>query len=102
MSILHTVNKSPFEKSSLESCLKYAKGGSAILLIEDAVYAALQGTAIGERLGAVDKELGVFVLGPDLMARGLVDKPLIENIEVVDYEGFVELAAQYDKVQAWL
>jgi len=102
MSILHTVNKSPFEKSSLESCLKYVKANSAILLIEDAVYAALQGTEIGERLGSAASEVRLFVLGPDLRARGLVDKPLIETIEVVDYEGFVELAAQYDKVQAWL
>ena len=102
MSILHTVNKSPFEKSSLESCLKYAKDDSAILLIEDAVYASLQGTEIGERLGSAASEVRLFVLGPDLKARGLMDKPLIEDIEVVDYEGFVELAAQYDKAQAWL
>ncbi len=44
MSILHTVNKSPFEKNNLESCLRYAKSGSAILLIEDGIYAALAGT----------------------------------------------------------
>jgi len=102
MTILHTVNKSPFEKSSLQSCLKYVKDNSAILLIEDAVYAALQGTEIGECLGSTASEVRLFVLGPDLRARGLMDKPLIEAIEVVDYEGFVELAAQYDKVQAWL
>jgi tRNA 2-thiouridine synthesizing protein B len=102
MSILNTVNKSPFEKNSWESCLKYAKGNSAILLIEDAVYSALQGTEIGERLGSVASEVRLFVLGPDLKARGLMDKPLIEAIEVVDYEGFVALATQYDKVQAWL
>ena len=35
MSELHTVNKSPFEKSSLESCLSHVAEGSAVLLIED-------------------------------------------------------------------
>ena len=37
--MLHTVNKSPFDKSSLDTCLKFAKAGSSILLIEDGVYA---------------------------------------------------------------
>ena len=42
--MLHIVNKSPFERNSLESCLKHAVKGSAILLIEDGIYAALKGT----------------------------------------------------------
>ena len=42
--MLHTINKSPFEKSSLQTCLRYADDGSSILLIEDGVYAASKGT----------------------------------------------------------
>ena len=42
--MLHTVNKSPTEKSSLLSCLRLAQSGSDILLIEDGVYAAMSGT----------------------------------------------------------
>ena len=38
--MLHIVNKSPQERSTLESCLRVARPGSALLLIEDAVYAA--------------------------------------------------------------
>ena len=102
MSILHTVNKSPFEKSSLTSCLKYAKPGSALLLIEDGVYAALRDTAVAEQLRAAAGELRLYVLAPDLQARGFGSAPLIEGIERVDYHGFVDLAAQYGKVQAWL
>ena len=45
MSILHTVNKTPFERNSLESCLKFASPGAAVLLIEDGVYAALAGSS---------------------------------------------------------
>jgi len=33
--MLHTVNKSPFERNTLQSCLRLAKPGSAILLIEE-------------------------------------------------------------------
>ncbi len=50
MSILHTVNKSPYEKNSLDSCLNLAKEGSAVLLIEDGVYAALKGAAKEPRM----------------------------------------------------
>ena len=33
--MLHTVNKSPFEKNSLETCLRLANDKSSIILIED-------------------------------------------------------------------
>ena len=48
MADLHTVNKSPFEKNSLETAIKYSLPGSAILLLEDGVYGAMQGTAAEE------------------------------------------------------
>jgi len=46
--MLHTVNKSPFEKNSLETCLRLIDDNSAILLIEDGVYGALKNTSISE------------------------------------------------------
>ncbi len=100
--MLHTVNKSPFEKNTLQSCLRLAKPGSAILLIEDGVYAALSGTAvsgvIAERMG----DFSFYVLGPDIAARGLGESPLIEGVHVVDYGGFVDLVTQHDATNAWL
>jgi sulfur relay protein TusB/DsrH len=38
--MLHTVNKSPFDSHSLQTCLGLAKAGSDILLIEIALGAA--------------------------------------------------------------
>lgn len=102
MSILHTVNKSPFERNSLESCLKFATDGAAVLLIEDAVYAALSGTSAEAQVATALDKLRVYVLGPDLEARGFREDRLIAGIGVVDYAGFVDLAAEHDKVQAWL
>ncbi len=81
MSVLHTVNKSPFERNSLDSCLKFAQAGAAVLLIEDGVYAALTGTSaearVKEALGAVK----IYVLGPDLKARGFSDQRVISGIK---------------------
>lgn len=100
--MLHTVNKSPFEKDSLNACLRLAKAGSAILLIEDGVYAAIKGTAVEDRVKAAVGDKKVFALGPDIKARGLDEGQVIDGITVVDYSGFVDLAAENDKVQAWL
>ena len=102
MSILHTVNKTPFERNSLESCLKFASGGAAVLMMEDGVYGALKGTSAESMVAAALDNLSVYVLGPDLAARGLSEDRLIEGVKVVDYAGFVDLAAENDKVQAWL
>ena len=51
--MLHTVNKSPYEKNSLDTCLRLAKQGSAILLIEDGVYAATGGTSETDKMKRV-------------------------------------------------
>ena len=104
MTLLHTVNKSPFESNSFDICLGYAKEGSTVLLIEDGVYAATTGTSAAEKIqNAIQAASGVTfaVLGPDLQARGLEGK-LADGIKVVDYEGFVNLAAENDSVQSWL
>jgi tRNA 2-thiouridine synthesizing protein B len=102
MTVLHTVNKSPFERNSLDSCLKFAQAGAAVLLIEDGVYAALTGTSAEDRLKDALGSVKIYVLGPDLKARGFSEGRVISGISVVDYAGFVDLAAEHGKVQAWL
>lgn len=100
MTILHTVNKSPFESSTFDTCLGLAKDGSTVLLIEDGVYAATTGHSAAEKISNAGG-ISFAVLGPDLQARGLEGK-LADGIKVVDYEGFVNLVAEHDSVQSWL
>ena len=100
--MLHTVNKSPFERNALESCLRLAASGASVLLIEDGVIAALAGTAAGETIAKRHGDLKFYVLGPDIAARGLEDKPLVDGIEIVVYGGFVDLVTEHDAVHAWL
>lgn len=99
--ILHTVNKSPYAASALESCLARLTGGAALLLIEDGVYAALAGGTFAERLVSAGRQHALYVLGPDLAARGLAERPLVDGLRVIDYQGFVQLAADHSAVQAW-
>ncbi len=102
MAKLHTVNKSPYEKTSLAACISRSSAGSAILLIEDGVYAALAGGSAAALVKEALSDRKVYVLGPDLKARGLANQALIEGVESVDFDGFVDLTAQYDQVKAWL
>ena len=102
MSTLHTVNKSPFGHNSLATCLEYASSGSAVLMIEDGVYGALKGTAAEKQVADAAGNVKICVLGPDLKARGFAEDRVIDGVSVVDYAGFVDLAAENGKVQAWL
>ncbi len=102
MSVLHTVNKSPFEKAAFESCLKHTGPGDAVLLIEDGVYAAVKGTAVADRIAGGNGAVSLYALGPDLAARGITESAVIETVKVVDYGGFVDLITEYDVSQAWL
>jgi tRNA 2-thiouridine synthesizing protein B len=98
--MLHIINKSPLANSTLESCLRVATGGE-ILLIEDAVYAATKGNAFEKKLSAAAGRLKVYVLQPDLDARGVGDR-VIAGVTPVDYAGFVDLAANNKSCQSWL
>lgn len=101
MAILHTVNKSPFGNNSLERCLSMAKDGSSILLIEDGVYGATKGTVMSPMVEKAMKSVKVYALTGDVEARGVKGR-VIDGIELVDYAGFVNLAAESSQVQSWL
>jgi tRNA 2-thiouridine synthesizing protein B len=99
--MLHIVNKSPGERSTLDSCLAHARPGHAVLLIEDAVYAATKGHAAAARVSQALATIKVYVLAPDLEARARAGA-LLEGVTSVDYRGFVDLVTQNPRVQSWL
>ena len=99
--MLHTVNKSPFENRTLETCLRFARQGSAVLLVEDGVYAAARGTAVSGQVQEAMKNLSIYALKPDVEARGMQNR-VIDGVRLVDYGGFVDLVAEHNAVQSWL
>lgn len=105
--ILHTVNKSPFTNLCLADCLRCVAPGDAVLLIEDGVYGGTcQQSATLTALQINITELATtgarfYVLSPDLEARGLHHLPLLKGLEMVDYDDFVDLVTQSDKVLSW-
>jgi tRNA 2-thiouridine synthesizing protein B len=102
MSLLHIVNKSHFDRAALQTCLRLVKRGSGILLIEDAVYAAQKLEMVNQSLAGAMVGNAVYVLEPDIRARGIPIEWILDEITPVDYEGFVDLATQYDNTMSWL
>lgn len=102
MSMLHTVNKSPLDRTALESAIKHATKGSAILMIEDGIYGAMKGTIKADMVSNAMGDISFYVMGPDLKARGIAEDKVIDGIKVVDYNGFVDLVAEHDCSQSWL
>ena len=102
MSTLHTVNKSPFDRNSLETCLRLASKGNAVLLLEDGVYGAMKGSNASGMVEKALSDVSIYVLGSDMKARGVDESKIIDGIKVIDYKGFVDLTVENDKVNAWL
>jgi len=98
--MLNIVNKSPSSGSALDSALRLS-GSGALLLIEDAVYAATRGNPAETQVRSALERLKIYVLAPDLEARGMADR-LTEGVTAVDYGGFVDLVAEHPNCQSWL
>ncbi len=103
MPTLHTVNKSAFERNSLESCLSVCKTDASVLLFEDAVVSGLQNTTVSNQITqAAGSGIKLYALSEDLKARGLSEERVMPEITLVDYPGFVKLTVENDRVQNWL
>ena len=102
MSVLHIVNKSPYDRNSLDTCLRLAKADSAILLIEDGIYAVQKNAAAADQVRTAMNQHQIYALKPDLQARGISEDSMVDGIKLIDYDGFVELTTEYDKLQSWL
>jgi len=97
MSILHTVNTSPFQTQALQQCLTLLNEGDSLLLIEDAVIAAQAAHPLLAELTELSGQGRLQVLAADLEARG------INNTigKKCSYSDFVELAATHTSQLAW-
>ena len=99
--MLHTVNKSPLERNTLQSCLEHAKPGSAVLLMEDAIYGATKGTTASDMVKDAMSNVTIYALQPDVDARGMAGK-VMDGIKLIGYGDFVDLVTEHANTQAWL
>jgi len=97
--MLYMVNKSPLSTSSLSTALRIAPQGAPILLYEDGVYAAMPGAKSEPWVKAALARHPLYALDADLEARGI--GKVIKGVQVIGYDGFVELVEQHNVVP-WL
>ncbi len=101
MSILHTINKSPFSHTTLASCLQVCGNEDGILLLEDGVFGVLASSPCAEELFVlIETGVKVYALKGDINARGLQEK-IPTSIQLIDYNGFVQLSIEHKCVQSW-
>ncbi len=101
MATLNIVNKSPYEKRSLDQCMNRLAEGDSVLLIEDATVIAVGQNSYREQLQSAAGKVNWYVLQPDLQARGMAGGDLVEGVTAVNYEGFVDLVTDHDRVHSW-
>ncbi len=87
MAALHLVNKA----AALQQCLAVAGADDAVLLLEDGVYAVVASLA---------RQRPVYVLEPDVTARGLADR-LGKQTNLASDADFVALVAAHQPVVTW-
>jgi len=97
--MLFTLNNSSITSNSLDSLLRIAPSGTPILLYEDGVFSAMEGTRDSEKVKNALNDHPIYALDADVEARGL--KNLIKGIKMISYDGFVELVEENDVVP-WL
>jgi tRNA 2-thiouridine synthesizing protein B len=97
--MLYMVNKSPQSTDGLYSLLRIAPIGAPVLLYEDGVYAALPRAKSAPVVEGAMADHPIYALDADLEARGIGS--VIDGIQIIGYDGFVELVEQHD-VAPWL
>jgi len=74
--------------------------GDAVLMIEDGVLGARNGSSAAAAVKAALENSSVYALSSDLAARGIKPEQLIEGVQAVDYGGFVDLVTQHARTVA--
>lgn len=97
MTVLHTLSAAP-SSSAYADCIRLLAAGDALLLLGDAVYAAMDGTAACSQLR--DSGADLYVLEADALSAGIQGR-VNKQVVNVDFDVFAALTEQFAKQQAW-
>lgn len=95
--MLHILRRSPFH-TDFDTLLRCMSEGDDLLLLQDGVIAAVNGTRYLERLLAAP--ISISALHEDLEARGLTAQ-ISTKIDRVGYNDFVRLTVKHDRQITW-
>ncbi|MDD9246638.1 sulfurtransferase complex subunit TusB [Enterobacter soli] len=95
--MLHTLSHSPWQ-CDIEALVRLLREGDDLLLIQDGVLAAIEGSRFVEIL--TNAPISVSALKEDIDARGLAGQ-ISAKIDVVGYTDFVNLAVTHSSQMNW-
>ena len=95
--MLHILSRAPVDLAILERTAT----GDTIILIEDAVIEALATSPHSQHWQRILQAQRVCALSADLEVRGLASDRILNGIEVVDYQGFVQLTIDNEVIHSW-
>ena len=95
--MLHTLSHSPWQ-CDIDGLLRMLAEGDELLLIQDGVLAAIEGSRFVEMLN--NAPITVSALKEDIAARGLVGQ-ISAKIDVVSYNDFVNLTVKHTTQMSW-
>jgi tRNA 2-thiouridine synthesizing protein B len=95
--MLHLISASPISRAVLERI----DPGSSVVFLENAVLWILGNGQLSERLSGMLAEHRLYALSADLLMRGIDADRIVQGIEVIDYQGLVELAVAHPLIQSW-
>ena len=98
--MLHII-RTASDHPSLQNCLALAQPGDTILLIEEASYHSLPDTPLHTQLAQAHHQgILIYALQDEIIARGLTGK-IVQHVQLIDYEGFVDLTITQPCSQSW-
>ncbi len=95
--MLHLIFQSPIETAILERI----DPEDVVVFLENAVLRVLQNSSISATLKQQLSSNRLYVLSDDIAIRGIARDELIEELEVIDYAGLVELTVNNAVIQSW-
>lgn len=95
--MLHTLMTSPF-RCDVTALLRLLADGDDVLLLQDGVIAALEGSPALEAL--LNAPISLYVLQEDVEARGL-SAQISTNVVSVGYTDFVALVVKNPQQMTW-
>lgn len=95
--MLHTLSRSPWQ-CDIDALMRMLREGDALLLMQDGVLAALEGSRFVEIL--ISAPISVSALKDDLDARGLPGQ-ISAKIDVIGYTEFVNLTVKHASQMNW-
>ena len=95
--MLHILSRSPINPAILERAIT----GDIIILIEDAVIEALAVSPQKRSWQQMQQSQKICALAADLEVRGIKSDQILKGIEIIDYQGFVQLTIDNEIIHSW-